>query len=172
MRPTDLFLTLSFVCGLAAAVPPASSAPVKAADLAGRWHNDRIWMISSRSPECSGEEGCGLTLDIVACGASWCGIEVGKDGACGAVALKFDGGSLSEAANVGVKFEGTLELARGTEPYVIQAYMRQGDASGPYTLSMTGDTGGEFRMFRRTFPFHATLTRTSEATCKLEKPVS
>jgi hypothetical protein len=37
---------------------------------------------------------------------------------------------------------------------------------------MTGDTGGEFRMFRRTFPFHATLTRTSEATCKLEKPVS
>lgn len=172
MRSIALAFILSVLCGLAAAVTPAASEPVKPSDLAGRWHNDRIWMISSRSPECSGDEGCGLTLDIVACGTGWCGIEVNKDGGCGAVALKFDGGAVREEANASVTFDGTLELARGTEPYVIKAFMRQGDGTGPLTLSMTGDTGGEFRLFRRTFPFHATLTRTSESHCKLERPVS
>mgnify|MGYP001304265228 CR=1 FL=1 len=65
-----------------------------------------------------------------------------------------------------------LELARGTEPYVVEAYMHPAVAEGRAELSITGDTGGEFRVFRRSFPFHATLERTGEATCKLDKPVS
>ncbi len=69
-------------------------------------------------------------------------------------------------------FTGKLELARGTEPYVIEAYVQPAQGDHPMQLSMTGDTGGEFRVFRRSFPFHATLARTGDATCKLEKPVS
>mgnify|MGYP000729911001 CR=1 FL=1 len=35
-----------------------------------------------------------LTLDIVACGAGWCGIRVAENDTCAGTALKVDGGTL------------------------------------------------------------------------------
>ena len=161
-----LALSLAFICVVAAAFP--ASAELKPGNVTGRWHADQIAMLS-RAGDCKAG-GCGLTLDIVACGDTWCGIEVGKDNSCGGTALKFDAGK-SETSG-GVLFSGKLELARGTEPYVVEAYMQPGAGGASATLHITGDTGGEFRAFRRSFPFHATLARAGDATCRLDKPVS
>ena len=84
--------------------------------------------------------------------------------------MRLDGSS-SESGNV--YFKGKLELAKGTEPYVVQAYLVPAvDATEPQTLEILGDTGGEFRMFRRSFPFSTQLVRSGDAVCKAEKPVS
>lgn len=165
MRRVLIASTLAYLCVTAAA--PAS-AGVAASDVAGRWHVDRIWM-STRANDCEAGK-CGLTLDIVACGTGWCGIEVSDKNVCGATSLRFDSGK-SETSG-GMLFSGKLELARGTEPYVVEAYLRGAEGDAPAELSITGDTGGEFRVFRRSFPFHATLARAGSATCKLDKPVS
>ena len=167
MRLHTILFTLACLYVLAAAAPV--SAGLTAASVTGRWHNDRIWMLSRAEADCDAGQ-CGLTLDIVACGDGWCGIEVGSNNACGATALKFDAGK-SETSG-GWLFSGKLELARGTEPYVVESYLQPRQDETPMELAITGDTGGEFRAFRRSFPFHATLTRTGEAVCKLEKPVS
>ena len=161
-------VSIAFLCVVATAAP--ALAEVKTTDVLGRWHNDQIWMLARGAEDCSGGK-CSLTLDIVACGDSWCGIEVNENNTCGATALRFDAGKLTGMAD-GVLFSGKLELARGTEPYVVEAHMQPAGDGTPMQLSMTGDTGGEFRVFRRSFPFNATLARTGEATCKLEKPVS
>jgi hypothetical protein len=144
---------------------------MKPADVAGRWTSDRIWQLSRAGANCDAGD-CGLTLDIVACGDSYCGVEVGKDGACGATALTFDAGKAEDSG--AVIFSGKLELARGTEPYVVEAYLKAPPAEDPVPLlHISGDTGGEFRAFRRSFPFHATLERKGEASCTAEKkPVS
>ncbi len=167
MQFRSIVWIFAYLCVVATAAPAA--AEFTASEVAGRWHNDRIWMLARGSEDC-GNGSCGLTLDIVACGNGWCGIEVGPNNICGATALKFDAGKPETSG--GVLFKGNLELARGTEPYVIEAYVQPAQGDHPMQLSMTGDTGGEFRVFRRSFPFHATLARTGDATCKLEKPVS
>lgn len=172
---------LSAAGAIAGELPPAPGAVSAAAEhtgldaatVAGRWHSDRVWMLAARDGGSCEDGSCGLTLDVVACGDSWCGIEVGKGNVCGATALRFDGTKTRETeAKDAVLFAGTLELARGTEPYVVEAYLRPAAEGAPAELSITGDTGGEFRYFRRSFPFHATLARAGEATCRLEKPVS
>jgi len=113
-----------------------------------------------------------LTLDVVRCADGWCGVEViGAEQRCGGTALRLDGG----AANGGevTLFKGKLELAKGTEPYVVEAYLVAMDAgSAKRELQITGDTGGAFRVFRRSFPFNATLVRVAEAQCRPESTVS
>lgn len=170
MRRSLVLSKLLALCVVAGADGAAALDGVGA--VAGRWHNDRVWMLAKAKTDCDKGQ-CGLTLDIVACGDGWCGIEVGPDNSCGATALKFETAKTKETeAKDAVLFGGTLELARGTEPYVVEAYMRPAADEAPAELSITGDTGGEFRVFRRSFPFHATLARTGEAVCKLDKPVS
>ena len=132
---------------------------VKTADIAGRWQG-QSWRQ---------EKGGELTLDIIACGDGWCGIRVMANDTCGGTALKLNAGSIEGET---VLFTGTLELAKGTEPYVIQTYMMPPSDSAPATLQITGDTGGEFRIYRRTFPFEASLTRLSDAVCKTPQTVS
>lgn len=138
-------------------------------DIGGRWEG-RTFELARHGSDCGGKP-CTLTLDVARCAAGWCGVEViGTEQRCGATALKLDAG---EATGGNTRFKGKLELAKGTEPYVVEAYLvtMSGDAAGKQ-LQIVGDTGGEFRMFRRSFPFNATLAKSGEARCKPETTVS
>lgn len=156
----------------------AGDAPVPAeetsgsADLSGRWQG-RSYELSRREADCSGTR-CLLTLDVMKCTTGWCGVEVlDGDKRCGATALKLDGGTSAAGSTVPV-YRGTLEMAKGTEPYVVEVYVVPGGREGSpdRDLQIAGDTGGEFRMFRRSFPFNATLARAGEPTCRPETAVS
>ncbi len=156
-------LILTALC-VAAAACQVLATPLHSADIAGRWQGDTY----SLGRSCDGGR-CKIALDITRCGAGWCGVEVTEAKTCGGRALSLDGGTENEAS---VQFTGRLELAAGTEPYVVQVWLvSDADGAGP-KLDIIGDTGGEFRLFRRSFPFNATLARTDEAVCTSEKPVS
>lgn len=159
---------------LAGDAPSALAAPsaTASADLSGRWQG-RSYELSRRESDCSGTR-CLLTLDVMKCTTGWCGVEVlDGDKRCGATALKLDGETSAAGSAVPV-YRGTLELAKGTEPYVVEVYVVPGGREGSpdRDLQIAGDTGGEFRMFRRSFPFNATLARAGEPTCKPETAVS
>jgi hypothetical protein len=158
-------LILTALCVVAAAA--ASAAKPASSEIAGRWQGPNYRM-AALAPDC-GEGKCKLTLDIVRCAEGWCGIEVGDDNSCGATALKMDAGEKGTGSTV---FKGRLALAQGTEPYVIQAYLIPASDDDSERLEFEGDTGGEFRAFRRSFPFSAHLVRAGEAHCRSEKPVS
>lgn len=154
--------TLSVICVLVAAAPLVSAAiaaDVKVADVAGRWEGDTY----------AREAGGKLTLDIVACGAGWCGIRVSANDTCGGTALKFNAGVVEEG---NAQFEGTLELAPGTEPYTVRATIFPLEEGKQPTMQIIGDTGGQFRIYRRTFPFEAQMARTRDAVCKAPQTVS
>jgi hypothetical protein len=172
-------MSLAALCVLAWAVPAgaedATSRPnadvAAAADLSGRWEGQTYELARARS-DC-GEGPCKLTLDVAKCGTGWCGVEVvGAERRCGGTALKLDGGG-ADGGSAPV-FKGNLSLAKGTEPYVVEVSYLTGPAAGEIEpqLQIVGDTGGEFRMFRRSFPFNATLARTGDATCRPESTVS
>lgn len=156
-----LKVILSALCVLATA--SSLSAGITAANIAGRWQGDS-WAVDA---------GGTLTLDIVACGTSWCGIKVEANDKCGGTALKVDAGAI-----VGdyIQFTGTLQLAPGTEPYVVQTSIftpTPDDPPGaPLKLQITGDTGGEFRAYRRSFPFEAQMARIKDAVCHAPATVS
>lgn len=138
-------------------------------DLAGRWEG-RSFELSRKSSDCGGKP-CTLTLDVTRCATGWCGVEViGAEQKCGATALKLDAG---EASGGSMVFKGKLELAKGTEPYVVEAYLvtLAGDVAKTQ-LQIVGDTGGEFRVFRRSFPFNTTLAKMGDAKCRPESTVS
>ncbi len=104
------------------------------------------------------------------CGKGWCGVEVSDANACGATALRLDAETRENGSQI---FKGSLQLAKGTEPYVVHAWVVPAvDASDTRTLEILGDTGGEFRLFRRSFPFSTNLARAGDAICKAEKPTS
>ena len=42
----------------------------------------------------------------------------------------------------------------------------------PLKLQITGDTGGEFRAYRRSFPFEAQMARIKDAVCQAPQTVS
>ena len=156
-----LRMILSALCVLAAAAP--LNATPTAADIAGRWQGDS-WAPEKSAP---------LVLYIVACGRGWCGIRIDANDKCAGTALKIDTGELQADT---VQFKGTLELAPGTEPYVVQTSLyretAEGGAAGPARLQIIGDTGGSFRVFRRSFPFEAQLARVGDAICQAPHPVS
>jgi len=153
---------LRVICVFVAAAPLAANAmaaDLKAADIAGRWQGT-TW---------AREAGGNLTLDVVACGAGWCGIKVAADDSCGGTALELDGGA-AEGDNI--VFKGTLELAPGTAPYVVQTYLIPASENSPVALQIVGDTGGEFRAYRRSFPFEAQMARTRDPVCHAPQTVS
>lgn len=177
-RGFQVVASIAALCVLAAAGaalagdPNGSThaAPGGAGDLSGRWEGRTFEL--ARAKDC-GEGPCTLALDLVRCATGWCGVEVtGSDRKCGATALRLDGGNGGSGGGAMV-FKGKLELAQGTEPYVVEAYLIPPvDAADKTELQITGDTGGEFRMFRRSFPFNATLARTGDAKCRPESTVS
>jgi hypothetical protein len=109
-----------------------------------------------------------LTLDIVACGNGWCGIKVESGEKCAATVLKIGAGAVDEDT---ARFEGTLELAPGTEPYEIHVAVFPPNGDRPQ-MEITGDTGGEYRAYRRSFPFEAALARVQDAVCHAPQTVS
>ena len=54
----------------------------------------------------------------------------------------------------------------------MQATFSPPEEGKPLTLQITGDTGGQFRAFRRSFPFEAQMARTQDAVCKPPQTVS
>jgi hypothetical protein len=146
----------------------AIPAALSAASIAGRW-SGTPYAIRNDITRCGSGE-CNLVLDIVACGAGWCGIEVDKDNACADELMQLKPHSDTQRRN---GFEGKLTLAKGTQEYVIDVTADDALGGQPATLEIVGDTGPEFRWFRRSFPFHAALTRIGDALCRSEtKPVS
>lgn len=170
------------LCGLSAALlapssgvaaetlnaPSAIPVAVQAPSIAGRW-SGTPYAIKNDASRCENGE-CRLVLDIVACGAGWCGIEVDRDNACAAELMQLTPHSDRKRRNA---FEGKLTLAKGTHEYVVDVSADDALDGRPATLEIVGDTGPEFRWFRRSFPFHAALTRIGDAVCRSDvKPVS
>ncbi len=152
---------MSVICVLAAAPPlvaDAVAADLKATDIGGRWQGDTYTQ----------DSGGKLTLDIVACGPGWCGIRVAPNDTCAGTALKLNAGTVEENA----QFEGTHELAPGTEPYTVHATIFPPEEDKPLAMQITGDTGGQFRAYRRSFPFEAQMARTRDAACHAPQTVS
>jgi hypothetical protein len=164
--------SLPISIGIAGETLPALSATPAAhpvsPSLAGRW-SGTPYAIRNDTTRC--ENGaCRLVLDIVACGAGWCGIEVEQDNACASQLMQLTAHPDTQRRNA---FEGRLTLAAGTQNYVVDATVDTTLDGRPQTLEIVGDTGPEFRWFRRSFPFHAALVRTGDAVCQhREKPVS
>jgi hypothetical protein len=161
-------LSVALVCVLVTAAPALATEPAKdRVELAGRWEGPN-YRLAARADDCAGAK-CRMILDISPCGDGWCGVEVSPENKCMGTALTVAAGERTEYATV---FKGRLELARGTEPYVVQAYLIPAANGDTERLDIAGDTGGEFRAFRRSFPFNAQLARAGEVHCKAEKPVS
>lgn len=174
---------LAIVCGATAAfsaLPLANAgddasgnaltlAAVANPSIAGRW-SGTPYAIRNDASRCNGED-CKLVLDIVACDGGWCGIEVsGKEETCGATAMQLKTHSDPKRQNA---FEGRLTLAKGTSEYVIDAHLEPAEDGRPAMLEIVGDTGPEFRWFRRSFPFHTAMTHIGDALCRIsDKPVS
>jgi hypothetical protein len=158
----------SVLAGEAPLAEPVAVAALAAPSIAGRW-SGTPFPIRNDATRCDGAE-CKLVLDIVACGTGWCGIEVTRDNACAGEAMQLKTHSDAQRRNA---FEGKLSLGKDTQAYVIEASVEPAEEDRPASLEIVGDTGSEFRMFRRSFPFHATLARVGEAACKSsEKPLS
>jgi hypothetical protein len=106
-----------------------------------------------------------LTLDIVACGADWCGTRIDDQGGCAGTALRLSLAPKQPQDRSAASFKGQLEVVKGSSPYYVEAWSEGLGADARPTLRMVGDTGGEIRVLRRTFPFSANLVRTDKAHC-------
>lgn len=157
---TRLILTALCVAGTACAAGAsfAWAAALAPENVAGRWSGEAYGI-----GRCEGG-GCKLTLDITRCAKGWCGVEVDARGRCGGQALSLGEGTAQAEASQ-VRFEGRLELKRGTEPYTVRVSLLPDQDNSGLSLEFVGDTGGEFRVFRRSFPFSALLARSGDAVC-------
>jgi len=156
-------LILIALCALAPAFD-ASARTLQPSDIAGRWRG------ANASPGRCSYEPCKVTFDIVQCGTGWCGIEVKESGSCGGRTLTLNAGVARSETEM--LFEGRLELAPGTEPYVVEVGLIPSRDGDDLLLEVVGATAGEFRFLARDFPFSALLVRSGEAICETEKPVS
>lgn len=162
-------ISRSIGCMVCCVFVASAAGAVAAADtgsLAGRWSGHYFRMAARDG--CTGDDCRRLVLDVSRCGEGWCGVLVGKDGTCGATALRLGAGG--PGRHEGQEFTGRLELAPGAEPYTIHATLGSNDGSP--RLWLTGDTGGEYRFYRRTFPFEAQLSRSGDAVCRGESKTS
>lgn len=175
---TVIVLIMAITCGAVwagdrAADPlPAVHAAVQTAmlgDISGRW-TGKPHALRADPGRC-GPEGCTLTLDIVACVGGWCGREIANGSTCGGETLSLQQRK-GESGTPGPYYDGKLSLASGSDPYVVEAHHRPAQGGQTAILTFVGDTGPELMLFRRSFPFNATLTRVADAICKAEKPVS
>jgi hypothetical protein len=171
------------LCGITAAVLATTSviagelpnngesvalAALTVPSLGGRW-SGTPYAVRNDPSRCDGDD-CKLVLDIVPCAVGWCGIEVDKANVCADTLMQLSGHKDQQRRNA---FEGKLSLGKDTQGYIIEAQLEPAEDGRPAYLEIVGDTGPEFRIFRRSFPFHTALTRVGDATCKAsEKPVS
>ena len=153
-------------CVLVAA--PVSAQELSPSALEGRWSGMPVVRATAVDASCTGEN-CKLVLDITRCGGEWCGVQVGAGQSCGATSLKVR--AKKEDPHL-PWFEGTLSLVAGSEPYTIEGNVEKSGEDGTLLFRLNGDTGGEYRVWRRSFPFHITMRRIAELTCRSERPVS
>lgn len=155
----------------------AGPADTTKADLSGRWSGAPFgYGVAIAPKDDCGKKPCNVTYDIVACDTGWCGIQVTDGATCGPIAMRL---ADTQKPNQPPSFEGKLELAKGSAPFVIRAWLDSrlpiadgGEGARPTRLSMIGDTGSELLMLRRSYPLHANLNRIGEAVCTLEKATS
>lgn len=115
-----------------------------APDLTGRW--------SAQRPR--------LTLDIVRCGAGWCGTEVAASGRCGRTALRL--AAARDASGPIPRFAGRLETMSEAEPYAVSVTVEgQGSATALWMLGHTGAT----LLPRRVYPLNAHFVRLGDPAC-------
>ena len=153
------------------AAEPKSKAGIdapKPITIAGRWSGFHYGARLTPDESCGGKP-CTLTFDVVACDGGWCGIVVRDDKPCGAIALHLHE---TDKRNRHGIFEGKLELAKGSAPFVVQASYFEKDGSKTPTLNFIGDTGSELLLMRRSYPLQAELARSGDAQCTLEKATS
>jgi hypothetical protein len=144
----------------------AADTTLKPMQIAGRWMGDSYTQTYTKAG------GRLLTLDIVPCGSAWCGIKVEGGDKCGATALKVEFVQPLDSQSDSLQFNGSLELAKGTEPYTIQLWVVPPGESGQLTMEISGDTGGQYRAYRRSFPFEAQMARITDAVCHAPQTVS
>ena len=74
------------------------------------------------------------------------------------------------------QFEGTLELAPGTEPYTIHATIFPSTPDDPPGAAEDADhrrhRRSSIRAYRRSFPFEAQMARIKDAVCHAPQTVS
>lgn len=174
LRSLASFYVVATATTAAVADPPASTPatagavdPSAVQDLTGRWQG-RFRSSRAQRASCEGDTCNTLTLDVARCNAGWCGVRVMENGACGATAMTLAGPTMDHKELV---FDGTLQLAEGTEPYSVRVSGFAATDKSP-TIWLIGDTGGSLRMLRRSFPFEAQLTRQGEPACKAEQKTS
>jgi hypothetical protein len=143
-------------------------AAITPVSLAGRWTGHYYGYGRAGDEQGCGDEGCGMTYDIVACKEGWCGIAVKDDKSCGAVGVHL----ATDTSDGDSAFKGKLELAKGAAPYAVKAWYQADKDSNTVQLHFLGDTGPELLMFRRSYPFEANLARSGDATCTLDKATS
>ena len=167
MRTTGILVTVCVAGWATCAHADDAGRP----SLEGRW-TGQFGGSSGYSESCTSAAGCKLTLDIVACGADWCGTRIDDKGGCAGAALRLTlTPKQPENASV-VSFNGQLELVRGSSPYYVQAWSQRVGTDATPTLRMVGDSGGEIRILRRTFPFSVSLARTDKAHCRADAKTS
>jgi hypothetical protein len=160
--------TTSVIAGEMPKAKPVAVAALSTPSLAGRWSGSPH-VIRNDASRCT-DGACQLVLDIVACASGWCAIEVDRANACATEVMQLKTHSDTKRKDA---FEGKLSLGKDTQNYVIDAHLMAAEDDTPAMLELVGDTGPEFRWFRRSFPFHAALTRVGDAVCKSsEKPLS
>ncbi|MFT3730840.1 MAG: hypothetical protein QM780_05340 [Hyphomicrobium sp.] len=137
--------------------------------LAGRWVGQYYGYGRSSDEKGCGETGCRMTFDVVACKDGWCGIAIKDDKSCGAIGLHLAAADAKTGEHI---FTGRLEIAKGAAPYVVQAWHDADKETGAVELHFVGDTGSELLMYRRSYPFEATLARSGDAVCTLDKATS
>lgn len=160
--------TTSVLAGEMPKAKPVAVAALSTPSLAGRW-SGTPHVIRNDASRCTDGD-CKLVLDIVACASGWCAIEVDRANACATEVMQLKTHSDTKRKDA---FEGKLSLGKDTQNYVIDAHLMAAEDDTPAMLELVGDTGPEFRWFRRSFPFHAALARVGDAVCKSsEKPLS
>jgi hypothetical protein len=141
--PVVVASMLAALCGASVAV--AETTNLAPTDIEGRW-------VAERSK---------LVLDIARCATGWCGVEVTGGTACGRTVLRIEA---QEQKADAVRFSGRLERADGAQPYTVAASLFRKDAA--VRLSILGNTGDQFELWRRTFPLSELLVRTGDWECR------
>ncbi len=152
--------------GSAAAAEKVKGTTTKTVDPSGRW-SGRLGGFST-SKAC-GEKPCSITLDIQPCDGHWCGVRVSEQNRCAGQALTLE---IAEKRGSATTFNGKLEIAAGSAPFVVEATYWLGPDDGKPRLSFIGDTGPELMFMRRSFPLQAQLGRTGDAVCSVPRAAS
>lgn len=152
MCPDGLLSIAALFIGLTA-LPSIASAETETYDLGGRWTSDRLHYV----------------LDIAKCGEEWCGVRVGGDESCGAVALRLRWDGEEKAP---IRFIGHLDLQPEIKPYEVSVTLDPAGSAKPTRIEMLGDTDEAPSFMTRTIPFYESLVRGGDAKCKTEPKTS